>query len=743
MTGNVAGEKMIGTNSNQIEQDESVNVSQYIRTLKRGKWYVLLITILCLALGSFVAKIATPIYLSSSKIKADPQQPNANKNENYVASSMIFLFYNTQYEIIKSRFVAESVVDDLDLVNEYKKNQLNMGQSKATWLNKLKTNLFSSGENNTAKKPRMLTDNEIKVMLASGISSKLNVSGGQKSQIINISYESPNADKSTKIVNAISKAYIQFGLESRLAEVKNTEKWFSVESAELKTKLKDSENRLQTFRRNQKLVDTSQQQRDSNTRLMSLNNQLIDSQTQLTSIEKQFLQVIELENNSKPLNSLAAVMQNLAANDLVKDVAQLTRTVDELFERYGEKHPKMIKARSALVTAEDNLNKEKVKVVAGVKNEYKFAKLQVEDIKGLIDSEKTAMQQLQGINFDLNSLEREVENNQRIYESFLTQMMVTNINNDFSGSNVQVIDYATVPNSPIKPNKLLIIVLASIFGVFLGMVLVFTREALNNTFKIPETIEEKLALPALGITPIVKKQKGGAIPEKQYLDDSRTPFAESINTIRTGLLFSNIDNPPKTILVTSSTGSEGKSTLAVNLASAFSQLGKTLLLEVDLRKPSIAKSLQLQSKLGLTDLVMGSVTSADTSFKTDISGQFSVIPCGSVPRNPLELLSSQKFDKVFDSLKNHFDYIILDGPPTLPVSDSCILANKVDAVIFTVKAEHTKIRVAKEAISRLRKLNANVIGGVLTVAEPNKMSYYGDHYYSGEYYGVKPTATNE
>jgi capsular exopolysaccharide synthesis family protein len=190
-------------------------------------------------------------------------------------------------------------------------------------------------------------------------------------------------------------------------------------------------------------------------------------------------------------------------------------------------------------------------------------------------------------------------------------------------------------------------------------------------------------------------------------------------------------------LVTSATGAEGKSTLALNLAAAYSQLGKTLLLEVDLRKPSIARNLQLQNKLGLTDLVMGTVGPDNTGFKSDISGQFSVITCGTVPRNPLELLSSQKFEKVFASLKNHFDYIVLDGPPTLPVSDSCVLANKVDGVIFTVKAETTKIKTSKEAVARLQKLNANVIGAVLTVAEPHKMSYYGDHYYSGEYYGVK------
>jgi capsular exopolysaccharide synthesis family protein len=338
----------------------------------------------------------------------------------------------------------------------------------------------------------------------------------------------------------------------------------------------------------------------------------------------------------------------------------------------------------------------------------------------------------------LVSLEREVENNRRIYENFQISLMETTGKSEYNASNVHIIDRAIVPKLPFKPNIKLIIVLSIIMGIFFGTVLAFMREALNTSFKTPDAVEEKLQIPTLGITPVVKKSKKLAKPEMQYLDDSRSPFAESINTIRTGLLFSNIDNPPKTILVTSATGSEGKSTMAMNLAVAFSNLGKTLLLEVDLRKPSVANNLEISKSLGLTDLVTSVVASYEEVSHKYNNDNLNVITCGTIARNPLELLSSQKFEQVLESLTSHFDYIILDGPPTLPVSDSCILANKVDGVVFAVKAEDTRIKVAKEAVNRLQKLHANIIGTVLTVAEPNKMSYYGDHYYSGEYYGVKP-----
>ena len=226
------------------------------------------------------------------------------------------------------------------------------------------------------------------------------------------------------------------------------------------------------------------------------------------------------------------------------------------------------------------------------------------------------------------------------------------------------------------------------------------------------------------------------IVETQYLQDSRSVFAESINTVRTGLIFSNIDNPPKSILVTSATSSEGKSTLAMNLAAAYSQLGKALLLEVDLRKPSVAKNLKAPARSGLTDVLSGTIKLNDALIPLGESANFYVLSCGTIPHNPIEMLSSDAFLDALNKLKEHFDYIVLDGPPILPVSDATVVASKVDGVILAVRAEQTKINASKESLKSLQKLNANVIGAVLTLAEPQKMAYYGDHYYAGEYYGT-------
>ena len=723
-------------------QEELIDLSQYWRTIKRAKWGIICITLCCLIIGGLIASSAVPIYRATAKIIADPQQPSADPSKQYIASALVFLYYETQYEIIRSRKLAATVVDKLDLVEKYKVEQTSQPIEASSFrdtINDIKTNisaLFTNGEQKVQQTP---TDAEIRLMLAAGIQGNIEVSGGKQSQIINISYTADDPQHAAEIINALSDVYIQFGLESRLSEVKNTQNWLSEQYDQLKNQLRDSESKLSGFRNQQGMVDTAQQQLMANTQLQTLNNELIRAQTQLSAAEEQFLAVQGVKANSKSLYSIGPVLQNQATNNMVKEEARLSQRVNELDERYGVKHPKMIAARSELNSAQNTLKAEVNKVVLNIEKNYRLAKVQVKNINALITQNTSGIQSLQGDNFALVRLERDVENNRRVVESFQSRLLEANVKSEFTASNVQIIDRATVPKAPFKPNIKLIIMLAGVFGLGFAVVLALLREALDNTFKTPDAIEQLLALPALGITPMVKKQKNSTMPEKQYLTNTRSPFAESINSIRTGLLFANIDKPPKTILVTSATSNEGKSMLSINLAAAFSQLGKTLLLEVDLRKPSIANSLQLQGKLGLTDLVKGAVIAADTSYKTDINGQFSIIACGTLPHNPLELLSSQQFDDTLHALKQEFDYIILDAPPTLPVSDSCVLANKVDGVIFVVKADETKVKVAEGALSRLKKSKVNVIGAVLTIANMHKMAAFGEHYhYSGEYYGVSP-----
>jgi polysaccharide biosynthesis transport protein len=732
-------------NQFQGQQDDTIDLTQYWRTLKRHKWSIALVTILFLLLGMFIAIKSTPIFQATAKIQADPIQPNATASDQYIMNSMVFLFYETQYEIIQSRKIAETVVDKLGLVERYKKEQADLtllGEDSSlisdfvSGAKKQVKSLLSSEE--LEQKAVPLTDEQLRIMLAYGIQAMLTVEGGTQSQIINISYQSDDPVEAAEVINAVADAYIEFGLEARLGTLKDTAKWLGDQLDDLKATLQASEDKLAAVRTQSGLMDSEQQARIANTQLSNLNTELVRAQTKLSEAQEMYTQVQKLDRSKGDYLSLGPVLQNQTIRDLVREESNQKRTVEELAERYGEKHPKLIAARSDYTGAVANLNREVDKIVENIAKEYRLAQVQLSNVKDLIAKTKAELQSYQGSSFEITRLEREVENNRRVYESFLGRLMEADVSGDYDASNVRIIDRATVPNYPIKPRVSLIIGAAMLAGLFFGVVFAFLREALGNVFNTPDQIESELQIPSLGITPLIKKAKKSVAPEKQYIADQRSTFAEAINTIRTGLLFSDIDNPPKTVLITSTVGSEGKTTLAINLAVAFSQLDKTLLIELDLRKPAIAKDLGLSGKVGLSDILAGA--QIDSSMVNQIEGapNLSVITCGTIPPNPMELLSSKRFAKLLDSLKERFAHIVIDSPPTLPVSDAAVLSKLADATVIAVKADGTKINMAKETVARLRKVNATITGIVLTQASPQKMSYYGEHYYQEGYYGVDP-----
>ena len=736
-------ERMDSYPARSASDDDVIDLGQYIRILKRRKWSIVLITLCFIALGIFYVSKATPIFQASAKIQADPVQPNATAQDQFIMNSMVFLFYETQYEIIQSRKVAETVVDKLNLVARYKKEQAEQkaageSESVVTTIKKAITSLLPSDE--TEQAPVELTDKQLRTMLAQAIQAGLVVEGGTQSQIINISYLNEDPVLAADVVNAISEAYIEFGLESRLSQIKDTAEWLSEQLEELRLTLQESEDKLRNFRLTQNLMDTEQQERLANTQLQTLNTELVRAQTQLSQAQELYAQVTQAERSGGDYRSIGPVLQSNTIRDLVREEATLNRKVQELSERYGEKHPKMIAARSDLASAQVNLDREAAKIVENIKNEYRAAQTQERNVRELMAQTRTDLQSYQGDSFELTRLEREVENNRRVYESFLGKLVEADVSGDYDASNIRIIDSATIPEFPVKPHASLIVAASLVFGVFFGVIFAFARELMGNVFRTPDQLEQELGLPSLGVTPLVKKKKGTVEPEKQYIADPRSTFAEAINTIRTGLIFSNIDNPPKSILITSTNGSEGKTTLAINLAVALSQMDKTLLIEMDLRKPAVGKDLEIKADMGLSDLLSGKT---DTNVFHQVEGapNLSVITCGTIPPNPMELISSKRFANLLHSLRERFTHIVIDSPPTLPVSDSCVLAKMVDATIVAVKAEETKISMAKETITRLNKVNATITGVVLTQASPQKMSYYGEHYYQDSYYGVEPSKT--
>ena len=473
------------------------------------------------------------------------------------------------------------------------------------------------------------------------------------------------------------------------------------------------------------MVDSRQQEDLSTTRLSTLTTELIRAQTKRSETAIRYKQIRSKHQNGD-YASLSSILNNRTVQIQEQEVTKLSRSVQELSERYGEKHPKMIAARIDLHEIRQNLKIEIDKAVDSVRKEYQAALGLEKELNALIRKEKKDLGTIKGSSFELARLERETINNQKLYESFLIRFQQANVSEQYDASNIHIIDTARVPAKPYKLNKQRFIIIALMLGLFIGILLAFLREYLDNTFKTTKDLENKLKLPVLGVIPAIKSVKNAITPERQVISDPHSQFSENINNIRTSLLFSNIAPPPKTILITSATTLEGKSTLAINLAASLSQLDRTLFLEVDLRKPSIANSLEINPAEGITDQVLyeKSILKEAITKVGNENSQLYVMPAGSSFPNPLELLSSDYFKHQLEELKKRFTYIVLDAPPILAVSDAIVVGQLVDSVIIVAKAGSTKIQMTQETINRLSKAHIKVTGTVLCQADEKRTDDY-------------------
>ena len=276
--------------------------------------------------------------------------------------------------------------------------------------------------------------------------------------------------------------------------------------------------------------------------------------------------------------------------------------------------------------------------------------------------------------------------------------------------------------------------IATLIGLIVSIMLVFLFEYLDNTIKSIKDVEEKLKVPVLGMLPHLDLKN---TPDKTPLDFSKSHpksfFNESIKTVRTGVLLSSLDTKKKVIVVTSSIPGEGKSTTAMNLAASISELGKVLLIDGDMRRPTVGKAFGLEkSANGISECVTQSEKLTECMHQID-DGNLYVMPCGRIPPNPLELLSSNRFADTLAELSEHFEQIIIDSPPALVVSDALVLSSHASGVIYVVKADSTPYVMPQDGLKRIKKYNSHIIGGVLNEVTKGSKSGYGS-YYGGNYH---------
>ncbi len=724
-------------------QDEEIDLLKLFFTVLKYKWSILALAITVSVLASLWAYSLVPIYRATAFLLIESEEAKViSIEEVYGLPGGNWEYYETQLHVLRSRTLARKAFDSLNLE---KHPEYLPGNKPKSFLAKIDIkkwimNLLPDGSVEEDKPRAPVDEITRKNILVGGLMGRLDIELLRDTQIITISYDSEYPELSASIPNALAEAYINSFLEADLEKTQKATGWITGRTGELRKKFEESERQLQAFIEKENLVDVEGGNSLATKELDTITSSLVDAKRKRSEAEALYQQVrsIKSGNSLEQLESLPAVVNHYLVRTAYTTRAESQRKVSELSKRYGPKHPKMIAAMAELKTAETDLRKQIENIAQSVAKEYEVIRAEVSHLNQALNRTKNQLKDTNKKSYRLAALQREVETNRQLFEVFLTRFKETAATVDLQPVNARIIDTAVVPLTPYKPNRNRIVLVALVLSLLLGVGLALLIEHLDNTFKDSGLLEEKLRLPVLGVLPKLKVWGSNRRAMHLFTKDYKSGFSESVRTIRTGIMLSNIDIDRKVIVVTSSIPGEGKSLVSSNLAAAVAQMKKTLLIDADMRKPVVAASYQLgETAKGLSELVSMTAELSDCIHKTDLE-RLDVLPAGIVPPNPLELLSSNRFMLVIEELKKHYDYIIMDSPPVVAVSDPRVLASIADGVVFVVKADETTHQLAKRGVKKLLDMGTHIIGTVLNQVSPKKKSKYGDYdsnYYS--YYGYK------
>lgn len=723
----------------QDDSDDEIDLLKLWNSLWRRKWSIASLVLTVMMVAALAVLVVTPIYRAAATLLIEQKAAKVVSIEQvYGLDGMGNEYLQTQFELLKSRALAERVVRQLNLTThpEFDPRQQPEPLIDLSWLRSalnfhkvVPVTLPGDLEDEEALSEAEIFDEVVKQFM-----EVTSVSQQGKSQLVTISVEMADPRTAALAANALANGFIESQLEATMEMSATATNWMNSRLGELRAKLKEAEDRLQSFREAENLVDIDGVSTIVAGELSLTADRMIDARRQRAEAESQYRQVQAMRSGGwERLATIPAVLGHPLIQQFKADEAKAKAKVEELSRRYGARHPAMEGARSELNAASASLRGQVEQIVAGIERNYQLAVANENSLRSSFNANKAQIQQISAKEFRLRELQREVEANRALYDTFMTRLKETSATADLDTANARIVDPAVVPSEPVKPKKTLIVLIAGLLALFAGVGLTLLLDALNNTFKSTEEIEGKLNIPVLGILPLLKKKERSEIAH-MFQEGKNKPFSEAIRTIRTGVVLSAMDNEHKVIVITSSIPGEGKSTVSANLAFALGQVEKVLLIDADLRRPTLAKNFDFPvGTPGLANLIANTAKLEDCL--REVNG-ISMLCAGTVPPNPLELLSSQRFAKAIEYLKSKYDRIIIDSPPTQAVSDAMVLSTFADALIYVIKSDSTAIPLVEKGIGQLLQNNAPVTGIVLNQVDVKKAQKYG-YSYGGyyDYYG--------
>jgi capsular exopolysaccharide synthesis family protein len=562
---------------------------------------------------------------------------------------------------------------------------------------------------------------------------KLDVSRGGRSFAISVDFTSTDPAKAARIANAVARAYVDRQLAGKETATSEATQWLTERVEQLRDRVLTSERAVEEYRAANQLLDGSGTGLNEQ-QLASLTARLIDVRAERDEKEAQLAQVREVIESGAGYDALAEVMSSPVILMLREQETTLLRQRAQLSREYGERHPMMLQLEAERQDLAAKIEREGRNVIQSLESEVRVAARREEALEQSLLEAKGQSSVISRARIQLSELEREAAANRSIYETFLARLAETREQQDLLQADARVISTAFVPAEPSFPKPRLMLVSGFLMSLTTGLLLAFLTEHLDRGLHAGRHLEQRLGVSNLGLVPTVRRLRRRQRHHQYLLEEPLSEYAEAIRSVRKSLQLLNIDQPPKVVMVTSTLPGEGKTTLATSLAASMASSSfNTMLVDLDLRHPSVARELTQPVSHDLLDFMTGRA-SLDEVIHSDPSVEgLAYIPIKQLTRSPLNLLESEKMSWLIAQLRTRYDYVVLDTPPTLGITDARATARLADAVLFVVRWRRTKAEPALRGLELLMESHARVAGAVMTQVNLRKLAKlaYGD---PGEYY---------
>ena len=709
---------------------ETLELVRYWRAINRRRTGIILFVIAVGVIASLYAYSLRPVYRGTATVLLDPARKKSVTNEEMYDAFMGTPrdYYLTQIEIMKSRDLADRLVRVLNLARHPDYDPRHVKETG--WLGWLGSTLnllrraAPGAAPDTAPKEEDIIDG-----VTSQVMGALSFQPVRNTQIVKLSFDAHDPVLAERVPNTLAMIYVVSDLEARGDEARRSWSFLAGQADELKKKLTDSERQLQQYRESQKVVIAKGiSVSDAARRLEDLTSSLAEARKKRMDAESVYRQVSAAAQgqSSDALEALAVLQANPVLLRLKESLVEAEKRYAEASRRYGPEHPRMVSAQVDLKQSQDAVRRQISTLVQTVAKELEAAKANEASIEQSQARAKSEAQVFNRAEFSLDMLQRDVESNRKLYEAFMLRSKEVGVG-DMRQAIARVVDAATMPKSPSGPNVQRIVMLAMLGALVFAVAVALLLERLDNKIRTGFDLETKLDTRTAGVLPLMKSAPDAPL-ERIVVDDNANTFAEGIRTIRSVVQLSTADVPHKSVLVTSSVPNEGKTTVASNLALAFAQVKKTILIEADMRRPRLARLLSMEpGHPGLSEFVSGEKT-LEQCISPVAGSTLCAVPAGRIPLNPLEMLSSQRFADAIESLREMYDVVVLDSPPMQIVSDAMVLSRLVSSVMFVVRADSTPYPLARESLIRLHRVKAPLLGSVLNGFDVERAQKYYDDY---------------